>query len=253
MSPRRAAARRIVLSASLGVLALVGACAPREQQTTAAHPTTSPPASAAPATAQRPPLPPVDPALAAQTDDIVARHVAALGGVDKLRAIKTLRMTGHARFGIDSPLEVDFATAQARPGSARTEVSFQGMTSVDAFDGKDAWSTDPWEGRRVAFRMSADDAKSLVRFADVDGALVDWRTKGHRVEYMGTEEIDGSKAHKLRVILKDGDVQYRYLDPATMLEIRTVTETWIRGTQHVSVTDYSDYEQVAGVWMAFES
>jgi photosystem II stability/assembly factor-like uncharacterized protein len=236
-------------------VALASACTPQEQQ--AKHPTAGAPSAgggaAGAAAEQRPALPPVDPALAAQTDDIVSRHIAAVGGADKLHAITSLRLTGHARFGVDSPLEADFATVQKRPASARVEVSFQRMTGVDAYDGTDAWSTEPWGGRRDPFKQSADDAKRLAHFADVDGPLVDWRAKGHRVEYMGTEEVDGTKAHKLRVILKDGDVQYRYLDPDTMLEIRTVTETWVRGVERVTETDLSDYEQVAGTWMALET
>ena len=35
--------------------------------------------------------------------------------------------------------------------------------------------------------------------ADIDGPLVDWKSKGHKVEYLGTEDMDGTQAHKLKV------------------------------------------------------
>ncbi|HEV2063598.1 MAG TPA: hypothetical protein VGS00_03510, partial [Thermoanaerobaculia bacterium] len=133
----------------------------------------------------------------------------------------------------------------------RTEVSLQGLSAVEAYDGKEGWSLDPFGGRRDAQRDSADDSKSRAQDADIDGPLVNWREKGHRVEYLGTEDVDGTPAHKLRVTLKDGDTRTIFLDPDYFLEIRTVTETHIRGTERVSQTDLGSYEQVEGVWIPF--
>src|SRR5262249_17736119 len=130
-----------------------------------------------------------------------------------------------------------------------TEVSFQGMTAVNAYDGSEGWRTEPWQGRRDAFRLSADEAKGKARDADLDGPLVDWREKGHRVDYLGTEDVDATPAPKLRVTFKDGDVQIRYLDPDAFLEIRIEDHTFVRGVERISETDLGNYEEVAGVWM----
>src|SRR5262249_54046728 len=100
-------------------------------------------------------------------------------------------------------------------------------------------------------RVAADDAKQLAQEADIDGPLVDWKQKGHRVEYLGTEDVDGTRAHKLRVTLKDGDVLYVYLDPDAFLEIRVTRYSRVRGIEQISETDFGDYEQVAGVWIPF--
>ncbi|HEY8040146.1 MAG TPA: hypothetical protein VIF15_10150, partial [Polyangiaceae bacterium] len=192
------------------------------------------------------------PARALTVDEVVARYVDARGGAVKLHAIQSLRMTGKARFGDgDFVIEGTYAGVQKRPGSQRTEVTFQGLTGVDAYDGSQGWRTEPWEGRRDAFHLTADEAKQMAHDADIEGPLVDWRAKGHRVEYLGTEEVDGTLAHKLRITLKDGDVEYRFLDPDAFLEIRVVTETHVRGVEIVTETDLGDYEQVAGVWIPF--
>jgi photosystem II stability/assembly factor-like uncharacterized protein len=214
----------------------------------------SPPArpSASGTSTQRSDLPPLSQESSAKVDELVARHIAARGGLDKLRALKSIRLTGTARFSEDEfTIEASYGLAQKRPGNIRVEVTFQGLTGVDAYDGKEMWSTEPWEGRRDAFRRSADETKELAHLADIEGPLVDWREKGHRVDYLGTEEIDGSPAHKLRVVMKDGDVEYHYLDPDTMLEIRIVYERRVRGVERVVESDVGDYEQVAGVWVPF--
>ena len=99
--------------------------------------------------------------------------------------------------------------------------------------------------------MSADDTKSLMEEAEIDGPLVDWKTKGSTVEYLGTEDVDGTLAHKLKVVRKNGDVTFVYLDPDAFLEIRKTTQRVEQGAQVEVETDVSDYEKIAGVFLPF--
>lgn len=190
-------------------------------------------------------------ASAEPVDDVIAKNIAAHGGEAKLAAIKTLRLTGKAVFGGgDGTFELAFATLNKRPAMIRQESTLQGLTSVSAYDGRTAWNLNPFSGRREAEKASADDAKGLVHAADLDGPLVNWRGKGNRVELLGTEDVDGTAAIKLRVTRKDGDVDYVYLDPDSFLEIRIVSISKVRGTEQISETDLGGYQQVAGVWLA---
>jgi photosystem II stability/assembly factor-like uncharacterized protein len=187
-------------------------------------------------------------------DEVVAKHIEAMGGMARLKAIQSIRTFGEAKLGGgDWSIEASFAGLTKRPGKSRFEFSIQGMTGVDGYDGTDGWSTEPWQGRKDPFHKSKDETKSMADNADIDGPLVDWRAKGHKVEYLGTEDIDGTPAHKLRITLKDGDVEYDYLDPDTLLRIRFTKESHVRGAEHVQETDEGAYAQVAGVWMPFES
>ena len=123
------------------------------------------------------------------------------------------------------------------------------MTMVQAFDGKDGWKISPFQGRKDPEKLSSDDTKSLMEDAEVDGALVDWKEKGSTVEYLGTEDVDGTLAHKLKVTRKNGDVNYVYLDPEHFLEIRITTQRTEHGAQVETETDLSDYEKVNGVYL----
>jgi photosystem II stability/assembly factor-like uncharacterized protein len=197
-------------------------------------------------------LPP-EPARAATVDEIIARHLEARGGLTKLRAIQSLRLTGKARFGEDAGREMAWGVLYKRPGRVRSEVTLQGLTAVEAHDGREGWSMRPFGGRRDPVRSSADDAKQLAQEADLDGPLADWQQKGHRVEYLGTEDVDGSLTHKLRVFRKDGDVDYFYLDTDSMLTIRIMHVARLRGIERVTESDLGNYEQVAGVWIPFST
>jgi len=191
-------------------------------------------------------------ARALTADEVVARNVAARGGAAQIAAVRSLRLAGTASFSFgDTKVDVQWAEVQKRPGMVRTEISLQGLTAVDAYDGRDGWEVQPFSGRRDPHRTSADEAKDLQRSAEIGGPLVAAAEKGHRVEYLGTEDLDGTPAHKLRVTRKDGDVQYLYLDPDYFLEIRVVTESKVRGVERITETDLGGYEQVAGVWFPF--
>jgi photosystem II stability/assembly factor-like uncharacterized protein len=196
------------------------------------------------------------PARAMTVDEVVSRYVDAHGGLAKMHALQSVRAVGTVKFGDgDFSLEAAIASVTKRGphgNEVRVETTIQGITGVDAYDGADAWSTNPFEGRRDPFRMSSDEAKSLVHQADLDGPIVEWREKGNRIDLLGTEDVDGTQAIKLRVVRKDGDVDYYYLDPDTYLEIRVVEETHIRGTERVGESDFGSYAQVAGVWMPLQ-
>jgi photosystem II stability/assembly factor-like uncharacterized protein len=186
-------------------------------------------------------------------DELLAKNLAARGGAANVQKLKTLRLTGRAVFSgmgrRGSAIEMAWAQVQTRPGKFRSEVTRQGLTAVQAWNGKEGWKLSPFRGRREPERSSQDDARALAQDADIEGHLISWREKGSRVEYLGVEDVDGTPAHKVRVALKDGDVQYVFLDPDAFLEIRIVNERRVRGSEQVTEADLGAYGLVAGVWI----
>ena len=183
-------------------------------------------------------------------DDLVAKNIEARGGAAKLRAITSIHTVGKVRVGGGSEAKTEsWAFA---PDKYRTEFSLQGMTAVQAWDGQQAWVISPFGGRKDPQKLSADDAKGLVEAADIAGPLFDWKAKGSKLESLGTEDIDGTDAYKLRVTQKNGDSVVVFLDPDSFLEIRTVNHRMVRGQEQVQTTDLGEYEQVDGVYFPFE-
>jgi hypothetical protein len=188
-------------------------------------------------------------ALAFTADELVAKNVAAKGGADRLNAIHSLRLSGKLRVQGDA-LELGYVTLLKRPDSIRYEAEIQGLTQVQAYDGTQAWQISPFQGRKDPEKLSADDAKGLGEDAqDYLGALVDYKAKGYTLDYLGTEDVDGTQAHKLRVTRPNGDITFVYLDPDYFLEIRTVNRRIEHGVPRQTVTDYGDYEKVDGVYL----
>jgi outer membrane lipoprotein-sorting protein len=183
-------------------------------------------------------------------DTLVTKNTEAKGGAQALSALQSLRLTG--KMVVNSGrLELGYVVIKKRPNVVREEASLQGMTQVIAYDGAEAWKISPFGGRKDPEKMSADDAKSLIEDSEVDGPLINWKEKGSTVEYLGTEDVDGTLAHKLRVVRKNGDVNYVYLDPDHFLEIRVITQRMENGAQVENETDLGDYEKINGVYVPF--
>jgi hypothetical protein len=179
--------------------------------------------------------------------ELVARNIEAKGGAAALQAVKSLRREGRL-IANGGRFVFELRETKQRPDSIRTEISMQGLAQVQSYDGKEGWRIDPFGGRKDPERMPADDVREYAEDATIDGVLPDAAAAGSTIEYLGTEDIDGTPAHKLKVVRKDGGLQYVYLDPDYFLEIRVESQRVVRGVKRTSVTDYGNYEKVGGVF-----
>ena len=183
-------------------------------------------------------------------DELVAKNIEAKGGAAALEAIKTIRFEGRLLVN-QGQIELIFSETKKRPNKVRTDAVLQGMNLVQAYNGTSGWKIYPFQGRKDPEKMSADEAKSLVEEAEIGGPLENWKEQGKTVTYLGTEDVEGTPAHKLKVARKNGDVSYVYLDPDYFLEIRIIDQRLEQGAQVEVETDFGDYEKVNGVYFPF--
>lgn len=182
----------------------------------------------------------------AQTaDELVQKNIQAKGGIEKIKAIKSVRITGKLNAG--GGFTAATLQENERPNLVRETFSLQGMTAITAYDGATGWQIQPFGGHKDPELMGEDDLKDLLLDADFDGPLVDYKEKGNTVEYLGHDVVDGDDALRLKVTLKDGDIVYYFLDPDTHLEIRKEVQEFIRGSVRESVVELGSYKPVNGV------
>lgn len=187
--------------------------------------------------------------LPAQTaEELVAKNLQARGGVERIKAIKTLRMTGKLQQG---SFTAQFSSNATAPNLLRNAITVQGMSMLQAYDGSTGWQINPFEGRKDAELMGEDDLRELTEEADFYGPLVDYQTKDNRIEYLGHDTVDGDDAYRIKVTLANGDIIYYYLDPDTYIEIRTEKLQFIRGSVRESFVNLGSYKLVDGVYFPF--
>jgi outer membrane lipoprotein-sorting protein len=176
--------------------------------------------------------------------DIIEKHVAAVGGVEKIRAIRSLRVEGILA---QSGVEVPFTLWMKRPNLCRMDVEFGNTPIVQAHDGETTWWVNPLLGIDKPRKMPDDLAKTVLRWTDFEGPLVEYEKKGHKAEYAGEEETDKIKLHKIKITLSGGEVWHVYIDAKTFLEVKRTFPQAIGGEPKETTTRFGDYTVVAGV------
>jgi outer membrane lipoprotein-sorting protein len=181
------------------------------------------------------------PAAAQTADELIAKSLEARGGLDKLKAIQSIRMTGRMTMG---PMELPMVIEKKRPASFRADITVQGTAAVQAYDGTTAWGISPL-GTGQAEALPAEAAKELADQAGLD-PLVDYKARGCQAELLGKEKVEGSDAYKLRLTKKDGDVEYYFLDADSYLPVRVEAKRTIRGTEIEGEITLGDYKEAGG-------
>jgi hypothetical protein len=184
------------------------------------------------------------PVMAEDLQQILDSHFEAIGGLEKIRSIESARVVGKMQMqGMEAPLTV----VMKRPGKARVEFSIQGMTGVQATDGTTYWQVMPFLGKTEAEPMSGEEANDLKEQADMDGPLVDWKEKGHTLELVGREEVEGTGCWKLRLVTAGGDERFYFLDEEHYVLLQITGKRKIQATEVETVTTFGDYKDVDGI------
>ena len=198
------------------------------------------------------------PVSAQSIDEIVAKHVQARGGYDKIKAIQTVKITRTVATPFTSVKVVVF---KKRPSLIRFEQTAAGQTTAvpRGINADAVW--DIGAGGKVTTRAAQFATEAREIDADFDGLLVDWKEKGHTVTLEGKEALTGWEAYKLKLTTKGGVVRYIYIDTKTYLDRRhtgTVTLPAPAAAppgspprQYDFVSDFTDWREVNGVKFPF--
>ena len=188
--------------------------------------------------------------LSAQTaEEIVGKYIKAVGGMERIQAVKTLRRSG--KFTGGGGFEAEVSQENKRPMMVREEFIIQAMAGVNAYDGKNGWKIDPFGGKKDPETLGEDELKSIVADADFDGPLVNYQQKGIKVEYAGTEPVEGTEAYKLKLTMPDGETRHYYMDTDYYVPIKYEVKRVVRGAEREFESVFGDYKSVNGWYLPF--
>jgi hypothetical protein len=129
----------------------------------------------------------------------------------------------------------------------RFELEIQGNKMIQAFDGKLGWSIAPWSGSSEPQDMTADEIKGMKSQADFEGALYNWKEKGHKAELLDKEDLEGSSVYKIKLTKADGDIETYYIDAENNVPIKVTSITKIQGNETEGESYLSNYTEFNGV------
>ncbi|MEZ4987834.1 MAG: hypothetical protein R2795_22870 [Saprospiraceae bacterium] len=177
-------------------------------------------------------------------DEIIATYFENIGGAEKLSSLKNTRMEGKMT---QMGMEFNGVVIQAAPNKQRIEVDVQGMQIVQAYDGETAWWINPFMGGTDPQPMPAEMAEEMTK-QKFESELLNYKDKGHTLEYISDQEVDGVKCHELKLTKKDGTEEFYYFDPEYMIPIMQKAFVQNGPSKGQAAETYmSDYTEVNGL------
>jgi len=185
-------------------------------------------------------------------EQIIAKNVAARGGLEAWRKIETLVCVGHLR-GEQAPMpSMGFILEQKRPNKTRFELLGMNQKSVRVFDGRHGWTMHGGQnGPSEAKPFSPEELLFAQGAPGLAGPLIDYAAQGSRVTLEGVEKLQGRKTYRLGVHRSSGEIDHVWVDAKTYLDVRYDRPSAGKlPTSHPVSVYYGDYRVAAGVQIA---
>ncbi len=181
-------------------------------------------------------------------DEIITNYIENTGGYDAWKDLKSMKM----KVTIDQgQMQLNATMYRKNPDLQRTEVSVQGKTIVQAYDGTTGWFINPMMGSEDPQKMP-QEMVDAIKEEKFESEFIDYKEKGHTIELEGIEEVEGAETYKIKLSKKEGDVEYHFFDMEYFVPvmIRTSVKMGPQKGQEAE-TFMSDYQEVDGLIMPF--
>lgn len=186
----------------------------------------------------------------AQTlEEIISKHIAAMGGAQKIAKLQSYKVEGKLSMG--QGMEAPFMMEAIQGKAARFEMVFQGMTMVQCIKGDHGWGIMPFQGKKDAEPMTPDQVRGMADQMEIQGLLFDYAQKGHAIEYVGKDDLEGTEVYKIKVTKNNGDIVYKFIDTETFLELKSSITIKMNDGETKSDMLISNYQKVDGYTMPF--
>lgn len=190
-------------------------------------------------------------AVAQTADEIVKKAVDARGGIEKIKAVQSERIT--ARLTSAQGIEATVILELKRPHRMHSEITVEGQKIIRVYDGKsEGWSINPFAESKDIQPMSAEDLKEAPDESDMDGPLVDYKSKSSQIVLLGKEDLDGKPVYRLKLTNKNGDVRSYLLDASSFLTVKWEGIRKIEGKELPWESSLSDYHEIQGMKFPFK-
>ena len=180
-------------------------------------------------------------AFAQTAEEIVAKHIEAVGGAAAWKKVNSIYYEGKMTV---QGAEINVTITALNGKGSRQNISVMGMTGYQIITPTAGWNFMPFQGQTTAEAMTADELKQSADDLDVQGKLVDYKSKGHTVEYLGKDDVEGTECFKLKITTKAGNVETVFIDPKSYYIVRSVVKRTANGQESDVQSDLSNFQKL---------
>jgi hypothetical protein len=165
----------------------------------------------------------------AQTaDELINKHIEAIGGKENWKKVNSMRSEATlSTQGIDIPVVI----TQVHNIGMKQEFTVMGMSGYSIIGVDGGWNFNPMQGQQKPEPITQDELNIGKEQLDLQGEFLDYKEKGHNVELLGNEDVDGTSCYKLKLTRKSGREATYLLDPKTFYIIRAISKMTANGQE----------------------
>ena len=171
-------------------------------------------------------------AQAQTVDDVIEKHITAMGGKEKLATLNSFRMEGNLNY---QGTDVGIVITKLHATGARTDISVSGTENYRIVRPANGTVFMPVFGQSTPTDMPSDQFKAEQVFLDLHGIFVDYKTKGIQVELSGKETVDGMECYKLKATFKNGNTTNFFIDTKTDRLYKATTKSTVNGLSLIHI------------------
>ena len=178
----------------------------------------------------------------AQTaDEVITKHLEAIGGADNWKKVNSVKMEGTL---VAQGATISMIQTVVHGKGNRQDISVMGMNGFMIITPTQGWNFMPFNGQAAPEALTADVIAEAQSDLDAQGNLVDYATKGHTVEFLGKDDVEGTECYKVKINLKSGKSETLFFDTKSYLLIRSISKQKSNGQEADVTTDFSNYEKL---------
>lgn len=180
-------------------------------------------------------------AKAQTADEIIQKHITAIGGTENWKKISSIKMTASTNAnGTEIPINITLLNGKGM----KVDYTFGGMTGWQIITDKAGWSFSPFAGQTKPEAISDEMLKQSQDQLDAQGPLIDYKTKGITATFLGKDEVEGTECFKLKITYKSGKEETMYFDASNYYHIRSVSKVKADGKEMEMTQNYGDFQKL---------
>jgi hypothetical protein len=181
--------------------------------------------------------------IAQTTEEIVKKHIEAIGGKENWDKLKSMRSEGTVKA---QGAEIKITNTQIDKKASRTDIALMGMVGYNILTTTEGWNFLPFQGQTKPEPITADDLKSGQEQLDIKDEFLTYKEKGKKLEDLGKDDVDGTECFKLKLTDKIGTETTFYIDPSNFYIIKQTVKMTANGKEMENSSTFSNYKKTDG-------
>ena len=185
--------------------------------------------------------------------EIISKHIAAMGGREKIMTLSTAVMNGTFKATGDTAL-ISIVTTKKQMIGSRIDIEANKTSNYQIITPEGGWIFTPVQGDKEPRQLNEDQVKVGQVQLDLHGPFINTTEKGYKIELAGKDTVNGLMCYKLKVTAPNSNVTVYSIDSKSNFIVKSSTKMFQFGAMEDVVTTYSDYKQNAdGYWFAYSN